>query len=88
MLPVVLPVVDDTDLAGIGVFAATPDETQAIMDDDPGVPRHLHLRDAPGPRLPRRRAALARSLSAQADAAIAAAVASPHGMQARRMFFR
>ncbi len=37
LLSVVLPVTDDTDLAGIGVFAATPDDTNAIMDDDPGV---------------------------------------------------
>lgn len=37
LLQVVLPVSDDTDLAGIGVFAATPEDTRAIMDDDPGV---------------------------------------------------
>ncbi|HEV7204234.1 MAG TPA: SRPBCC family protein [Jatrophihabitans sp.] len=37
LLPIVLPVDDDTDIAGIGIFAATPDETRTIMDDDPGV---------------------------------------------------
>ena len=37
LLAVVLPVTDDTELAGIGVFAATLDDTRAIMDDDPGV---------------------------------------------------
>lgn len=37
VLPVVLPVSDDTDLAGIGVFAASPDDATSIMDDDPGV---------------------------------------------------
>jgi uncharacterized protein YndB with AHSA1/START domain len=34
---IVLRLTDDTDLAGIGVFAATPDEVRVIMDDDPGV---------------------------------------------------
>ena len=58
VLPVVLPVVDDTDLAGIGVFAATPDETQAIMDDDPGVRAGIFtyethpVRGFPGAALP------------------------------------
>jgi uncharacterized protein YndB with AHSA1/START domain len=37
LLPVVLPVTDDTDLAGIGIFAADPEDVRAIMDDDPGV---------------------------------------------------
>jgi hypothetical protein len=37
LLAVVLPVTDDTALAGIGVFAATPDDVQTIMEDDPGV---------------------------------------------------
>jgi len=37
LLPVVLPVLDDSDVAGVGVFAASPDDTRAIMDDDPGV---------------------------------------------------
>ncbi|OBB78962.1 hypothetical protein A5760_21455 [Mycobacterium colombiense] len=37
VLPVVLPVIDESDVCGIGVFAATVDETTAIMADDPGV---------------------------------------------------
>jgi hypothetical protein len=28
---------DESDVCGIGVFAATVDETAAIMADDPGV---------------------------------------------------
>ena len=32
-----LPVTDGSDVCGIGVFAATVDDTVAIMDDDPGV---------------------------------------------------
>ena len=37
VLAVVLPVTDESDVCGIGVFAATADETTAIMRDDPGV---------------------------------------------------
>lgn len=37
IMPIVLPVGDDSGLAGIGVFAATPEDTRTIMDDDPGV---------------------------------------------------
>jgi hypothetical protein len=37
VLAVVLPVTDGSDVCGIGVFAATVDETTAIMGDDPGV---------------------------------------------------
>jgi uncharacterized protein YndB with AHSA1/START domain len=37
LLPVVLPVMDDTDVAGVGVFAASAEDTAAILDDDPGV---------------------------------------------------
>jgi len=37
MLQVVLPADDDSDLAGIGIFAASPEDTRTIMDDDPGV---------------------------------------------------
>jgi hypothetical protein len=28
---------DDTTVAGIGIFAATPEQTREILDDDPGV---------------------------------------------------
>ncbi|MGO9384741.1 MAG: hypothetical protein ACLP4W_22280 [Mycobacterium sp.] len=37
VLAVVLPVTDGSDVCGIGVFAATVDDTTAIMGDDPGV---------------------------------------------------
>src|SRR4051794_2280610 len=37
VLAVVLPVADGSDVCGVGVFAATVEETTAIMDDDPGV---------------------------------------------------
>ncbi len=37
LLPVVLPASDDGDIAGIGIFAATPEDTRTILDDDPGV---------------------------------------------------
>jgi hypothetical protein len=37
VLAVVLPVADDSDVCGIGIFTGTVDETVAIMNDDPGV---------------------------------------------------
>jgi hypothetical protein len=37
VLAVVLPVTDGSDVCGIAVFAATIDDTTAIMGDDPGV---------------------------------------------------
>ena len=37
VLAVVLPVTDESDVCGIGVFAAAVNETTAIMRDDPGV---------------------------------------------------
>jgi uncharacterized protein YndB with AHSA1/START domain len=58
LLPVVLPVTDDTDVVGFGVFAATPEDTRAILDGDPGVRAgiftyELHpVRGFPGAALP------------------------------------
>lgn len=58
LLPVVLPATDDSDLAGIGVFAAAPDDVRAILDDDPGIRAgifryELHpVRGFPGSSLP------------------------------------
>ena len=58
LMPVVLPVADDTDLAGIAVFTVGPDEVRTIMDDDPGVRAgiftyELHpVRGFPGSALP------------------------------------
>lgn len=37
LLPIVLPVGDETGLVGIGIFAATAEDTRVIMDDDPAV---------------------------------------------------
>ena len=37
LLPAVFPVMDDSTLAGIGVFAASAEDTAVILDDDPGV---------------------------------------------------
>lgn len=37
VLAVVLPVTDESDVCGIGVFDAAVDETTALMNDDPGV---------------------------------------------------
>lgn len=37
VLAVVLPVTDDSDVCGVGVFTGSVDETVAIMNDDPGV---------------------------------------------------
>ena len=58
VLPVVLPVTDDSGVAGIGVFAASPEDTRVIMADDPGVRAgvfayDLHpVRGFPGAALP------------------------------------
>jgi uncharacterized protein YndB with AHSA1/START domain len=58
VLAVVLPVADETELSGLGVFAATPEETVDIMDDDPGVRAgiftyEMHpVRGFPGASLP------------------------------------
>jgi hypothetical protein len=58
VLSIVLPVTDETDLAGIGVFTATLEETQEIMNDDPGVRAGIFtydvhpVRGVPGARLP------------------------------------
>ncbi|OBA79527.1 hypothetical protein A9W99_20920 [Mycobacterium sp. 1164966.3] len=37
VLAVVLPVTDDSDVCGIGLFDATSEDTAALMDEDPGV---------------------------------------------------
>ncbi|HEY6500019.1 MAG TPA: hypothetical protein VIZ20_11375 [Streptosporangiaceae bacterium] len=58
LLSVVLPVADDTEVAGYGVFNADLDTTRRLMDDDPGVragifTAELHpVRGFPGASLP------------------------------------
>ena len=37
VLQIVCPVADGSNVSGIGIFAATPDETARIMDGDRGV---------------------------------------------------
>jgi len=37
LLPIVLPVSDDSGLAGFGVFALTPEDVMTVMGADPGV---------------------------------------------------
>ncbi len=58
VLAIVLPVDDDSDLAGLAVFTAPPDEVRAIMDHDPGVTGGIFtyevhpVRGFPGSALP------------------------------------
>jgi len=58
LLPVVCPVMDDSGLAGIGIFVTGPDETRRIMDGDPGVQAGIFsyevhpCRSFPGSALP------------------------------------
>jgi hypothetical protein len=58
VLSIVCPAPDGSDLAGIGIFNATTEETQTIMDGDPGVQAgvfvyELHpCRSFPGDSLP------------------------------------
>ena len=37
VMAVVLPVIDDSDVCGVCVFAAAVEQATAIMNDDPGV---------------------------------------------------
>ncbi len=58
LLSIVLPVNDDTAVAGFGIFALTQEETVTVMDADPGVRAsiftyHAHpVRGFPGSALP------------------------------------
>jgi hypothetical protein len=58
VLPIVCPARDHGDLAGVGIFAADPDRTARIMDEDPGVLAGLFsfrvhpCRSVPGSALP------------------------------------
>ncbi len=36
-LAIVCPVIDESDVCGVGIFTGTVEETEAIMADDPGV---------------------------------------------------
>jgi hypothetical protein len=37
LMPIVCPVPDESEIAGIGIFTRDMDEVRRIMDDDPGV---------------------------------------------------
>jgi len=58
-MPIVCPVRDETDLAGIGIFVDDPDEVRRIMDGDPAVQAGIlsysvhPCRGFPGSSLPR-----------------------------------
>ncbi len=58
LLPIVCPVADGSDVAGIGIFDATPEEVDRIMAEDPGVQAGLFTyeihatRSLPGSALP------------------------------------
>jgi hypothetical protein len=58
ILSLVCPVLDNSDVKGIGIFNATVEETKKIMDEDPGVlaglfEYELHpCRSFPGDSLP------------------------------------
>ena len=58
LLSIVCPVTDDSDVAGLCIFDATPEETARIMDADPAVQAGIltyeahPVRSFPGDRLP------------------------------------
>ena len=58
LLPVVCPVNDGTDIAGVGIFERSAEETREILDHDPGVKAGLFTyeihpcRGLPGSTLP------------------------------------
>ena len=46
LLPIVCPISDGSDLAGIGIFNANIEETKSIMEDDPGVKEGIFVYEA------------------------------------------
>jgi hypothetical protein len=58
LMPIVCPVADGTDVCGICIFNATPEDADRIMEADPGVQAGLFTyeihptRAFPGSRLP------------------------------------
>jgi hypothetical protein len=46
MLSIVCPVVDGGDIKGVAIFNASVEETQVIMDGDPGVQAGIFLYEA------------------------------------------
>jgi hypothetical protein len=60
LMPVVCPVADETDLAGVGIFVDDPDTVRSIMDGDPAIQAGIlsytvhPCRGFPGSTLPAR----------------------------------
>ncbi len=54
LLSIVLPFTDGSGLAGIGIFAFTPEDAMTVMDADPGIFTYdVHpVRGFPGAALP------------------------------------
>jgi hypothetical protein len=58
LMPIVCPVMDGSDVSGVGIFNLGPEETSKIMDEDPGVKAGLFVyevhpcRGFPGSALP------------------------------------
>jgi uncharacterized protein YciI len=58
LLPIVCPVIDDSDICGIGIFNTSMEDASKIMDQDPAVQAgvftyELHpCRSFPGDKLP------------------------------------
>ncbi len=59
MLSIVCPVIDGSDVRGVGIFNASVEETKRIMDEDPGVKAEIFVyelhacRSFPGDCLPK-----------------------------------
>ena len=59
VLSIVCPVTDDSDVRGIGIFNADPEEVRKIMHEDPGVKEGVFVyevhpcRSFPGDSLPK-----------------------------------
>ncbi|NLH20834.1 MAG: hypothetical protein GX463_01480 [Methanothrix sp.] len=64
LLPIVCPITDGGDLAGVGIFNADVDEVKSIMDQDPAVKEGVLVYEAhpcrsfPGDCLPGRRSGM------------------------------
>jgi hypothetical protein len=58
LLAIVCPVADGSDVAGVGIFSAAPDEVERLMADDPAVAAGIFTvevhpcRSFPGDALP------------------------------------
>jgi hypothetical protein len=58
VLSIVCPITDGTGVNGVGIFNLDPDQTRAVMDDDPGVQAGVFVyevhpcRSFPGDALP------------------------------------